>query len=480
MNNPVLRSIPSVSELLESPPLRRLVDRVSHNVVVGGVRTFLDNLRRDVQSAAAEMKMPAVGELAEKIADWIVHEERPTLRPVINATGIILHTGLGRAPLAADAVKAVAEVASGYATLEVDPTTGERSQRTLGVARLLTELTRAESATVVNNNAAATLLTLTAVAAGREVIVSRGQLIEIGGSYRLPDVMTASGARLREVGTTNKTRLSDYEAAINSETAAILRVHTSNFRVVGFTEEVPIDELVRLGRRRQLPVIDDVGSGALISLAAYGIHDEPVVSESVRCGADLVLFSGDKLLGGPQCGVIVGSQSMVQKITSHPMMRAMRVDKCTLAALAATLRLYRDPQSLERCVPIFQLLATPMANLKNRVERLAPQIALCPAIASADPVETTSFLGGGAVPAQEIGTWGIALAPKAGSVADLSNRLRTCEPAIFSRVQKDRVLLDLRTVFPAQDIALVQAIETLGDKLQAAATPPAKTETKES
>lgn len=472
MSNPVLRSIPSVSELLESPPLRRLVDRVSHNVVVGGVRTFLDNLRRDVQSAAAEIKMPAVGELAEKIADWIVHEERPTLRRVINATGIILHTGLGRAPLAAEAVQAIAEVASGYATLEVDPLTGERSQRVLSVAKLLTELTRAEAATVVNNNAAATLLTLSALATGREVIVSRGQLIEIGGSYRLPDVMTASGAKLREVGTTNKTRLSDYEAAIHSDTAAILRVHTSNFRVVGFTEEVPIDELVRLGRRHQLPVIDDVGSGALMSLAAYGIHDEPVVSESVRCGADLVLFSGDKLLGGPQCGIIAGNKAMVQKVTSHPMMRAMRVDKCTLAALAATLRLYRDPQSLERCVPIFTLLATPMANLKNRAERLAPQLGQCPAIASAEPVETTGFLGGGAVPAQEVGTWCIALSPREGNVVDLSNRLRACEPAIFSRVQKDRVLLDLRTVFPAQDIELVQAIESLGSKLPGVPAPP--------
>ncbi|MDP6719586.1 MAG: L-seryl-tRNA(Sec) selenium transferase, partial [Pirellulaceae bacterium] len=344
MQNP-LRNIPSVNELLEIPPLCGMVDRVSHSVVVSGVRTFLSDFRDEVQTAASEFKVPTATELAERIAEWIVKDETPSLRPVINATGILLHTGLGRAPLAGEAIQAMSEVAAGYSSVEVDLATGERSQRVLAVESLLTKLTGAEAAVVTNNNAAATLLTLTTLAAGREVIVSRGQLIEIGGSFRLPDVMTASGARLREVGTTNKTRLADYEQAIGEETAALMNVHTSNYRVVGFTEEVTTTELVKLGRDHKLPVIDDIGSGALLDLTKYGINEEPIAPESIKAGADAVLFSGDKLLGGPQCGIIVGRRSVIDQIAEHPMMRAMRVDKLTLAALAATLRLYRDPET---------------------------------------------------------------------------------------------------------------------------------------
>jgi L-seryl-tRNA(Ser) seleniumtransferase len=462
MTNPMLRTIPSVNELLESPPLRRLVDRVSHSVVVTGVRRFLDNLRHEMQSAAAELKVPGVGELAEKIADWIVHEDRQLLRPVVNATGIVLHTGLGRAPLPAEALRAIADVGHSYASLEVDLASGERSQRGAAVEQLLKQLTGAESAAVVNNNAAATLLALAALAAGREAIVSRGQLIEIGGSYRLPEVMAASGAKLREVGTTNKTRLRDYEVAVTNETAVLLRVHTSNFRVVGFTEEVPLAELVRLGRKCQLPVIDDIGSGALIDLNAYGVHNEPIAAESIKAGANLVLFSGDKLLGGPQCGIIVGDKSLVEKITSHPMMRAMRVDKCTLAALAATLRLYRDPSVAERSIPLLSLLATTPANLRNRAERMAPQMTVSAAIASAEPVQDMGFLGGGAVPTQEIPTWCVALTPADGNVTRLAQALRNGDPPVFGRVHKDRLLLDLRTVFPQEDISLVNAIVSLG------------------
>lgn len=458
MANNVLRNIPSVGELLDSPPLRGLVDRVSHNVVVTGVRAFLDTLRRDMQSAAAEIRVPTVGELAEKIAEWIVQDDKPPLRPVINATGIILHTGLGRAPLAADALRAISELGEGYASLEVDVESGERSQRVLAVDKLLRQLTGAEAAAVVNNNAAATLLTLAALASGREVIVSRGQLIEIGGSYRLPEVMSASGAILREVGTTNKTHSRDYEAALNPQTAALLRVHTSNFRVVGFTEEVPLDELVRLGRKHQLPVIDDVGSGALLDLAPYGISGEPVVAESLKIGADLVLFSGDKLLGGPQCGIVVGAKRLVEKITRHPLMRALRVDKCTLAALAATLRLYRTPETIEQTIPLFSLLSTSVANLQNRAERLAPQLAAASSVAGAEAVQSTTFLGGGSVPAQEMSTWCIALTPADCNATELAARLRGGNPPVFTRLHKDRVWLDLRSVFPHQDILLAQAV----------------------
>ncbi len=460
MSNP-LRNIPSVNELLESPPLRKLVDRVSRNVVVSGVRSFLDNMRSEVQTAASEIKLPTATDLAERIAEWIVAEEQPPLRPVINATGVLLHTGLGRAPLADEAVQAIVEVAGGYASLEVDLETGERSQRVRAVEKLLRELTGAQAAVVVNNNAAATLLTLTALAYGREVIASRGQLIEIGGSFRLPDVMTSSGARLHEVGTTNKTRIGDFESAINDQTAALMRVHTSNYVIVGFTEQPTLEELVALGRKRELPVIDDIGSGALIDFRKYGLTDEPVAADSIQAGADVVLFSGDKLLGGPQCGIIVGRKPIIQKIAKHPMMRALRVDKITLAALAATLRLYRDVAQAERSVPLLSLLSTPIENLKNRAERLAPQLAAAPAVAEAVPVEDEAFLGGGSLPTQRIVTWCVALKPAKGSVQTLARALRTGTRAVFGRVQQDRLLLDLRSVLPGQDMQIVESIQTL-------------------
>ena len=461
MTSPLLRNIPSVNELLESPQLKGLVNRVSRNVVVTGVRSFLSKLRDDVQQAAADMKVPTPSDLAEHIAKWIMTEEVPPLRPVINATGILLHTGLGRAPLADDAIEAIRDVAGGYASVEVDVKTGERSQRVQAVEKLLRQLTGAEAAAVVNNNAGATLLALSALATGREVIVSRGQLIEIGGSYRLPEVMTASGARLREVGTTNKTRVGDYDAAISEQTAALMRVHTSNFVVCGFTEEASLEELVALGRKRSLPVIDDIGSGALIDFAQFGLKGEPMASASLKVGADLVLFSGDKLLGGPQCGIIIGRKDLVQKISKHPLMRALRVDKMTLAALAATLRLYQDDSAAKQSIPLLALLNTPLENLKNRAERLAPQIAATKAVASAEAVEGRAFLGGGSVPTQEIPTWCIAVAPAEKSVDELATALRRGSPSLFGRVQQSRLFLDLRSVLPRQDLQLVEAFQSI-------------------
>ncbi|MHB8953991.1 MAG: L-seryl-tRNA(Sec) selenium transferase [Pirellulaceae bacterium] len=457
----VLRNIPSVNELLESPPLRRLLDRASRSVVLSGVRDFLDNLRNEVQSAAAEIKLPAPGELAERIAHWIVHEERPALRPVINATGILLHTGLGRAPLAEEAITAMVEVARDYASVEMDLITGERSQRIVAVERLLQQRTGAEAAAVVNNNAGATLLALAALAGGREVIVSRGQLVEIGGSYRLPEVMQASGAVLREVGTTNKTRIGDYQAAIGTATAALMHVHTSNYVVQGFSESTPLEELVALGRAEHRLVIDDIGSGALGDFSRYAMTGEPRPQESIRVGADLVLFSGDKLLGGPQCGIIVGKRACIDKINQHPLARALRVDKLTLAALAATLRLYQDPDTVEQRVPLLTLLATPLENLRNRAERLAPQLAACAAVTGAEPYQDITFLGGGSMPTQQIPTWCLALTPAHESVDTLAARLRKGHPAVCGRVQNNRLLLDLRTVFARQDSLLVKALQAL-------------------
>lgn len=464
MQNP-LRSIPSVNELLESPQLTSLVDRVSHNVVVTGVRIFLENLREEVQTTATELNIPTPTELAQRIAEWIETSDEPSLRPVINATGILLHTGLGRAPLAKEAVQALSD-AAGYASVEVDLASGERSQRVVAVEKLLKELTGAEAAAVVNNNAAATVLTLAALAHDREVIVSRGELIEIGGSFRLPDVMSISGARLREVGTTNKTRGADYRDAISMDTAALMRVHTSNFRVVGFTEAPTLDELVTLGRKRNVPVIDDIGSGALIDFSKYGVSGEPVASESVKAGADIVLFSGDKLVGGPQCGIIIGRQNLIKQIAQHPLMRALRVDKMTLAALAATLRLYRDTATAEEALPLLARLSAPLDNLKNRAERLAPQLGATSAVASAEVAEDKTYLGGGSVPTQYIPTWCVALMPDKLSVDEFSKALRVGSPSVFGRVQQDRLVLDLRSVMPDQDALIVEAVQRIGGRNQ--------------
>jgi L-seryl-tRNA(Ser) seleniumtransferase len=469
-----LRNIPSVNELLDSPPLKSLVQRVSHSTVVSGVRRFLDNLRSDMQSTASAMGIPTPGELAERIANWIATEERPPLMPVINATGILLHTGLGRAPLADEALAAIKEVSAGYASVEVDLVTGERSQRVVAVERLLTRLTGAEAAAVVNNNAGATLLALAALAGGKEVIVSRGQLIEIGGSYRLPEVMSASGAILREVGTTNKTRIGDYEAAISQQTGALMRVHTSNYVITGFTEQPTLAELVSLGRKHNLPVMDDIGSGALVELGRYGIAGEPVAGDSIRAGADVVLFSGDKLLGGPQCGIIVGRRTLIHKIMKHPLMRALRVDKMTLAALAATLRLYGDLEVAERSVPLLSLLSTPLENLKNRAERLAPQLAATGAVAKAEPIQDVAYLGGGSVPTQQIGTWCVALTPREGTVDALSDALRTGSRSVVGRIKGGRLLLDLRTVFPRQEADLIGAVQALAAPPPDAGAPSAR------
>ncbi len=460
MQNP-LRNLPAVNELLETPPLAELTQQLGRSLIVSGIRSYLDRLRHKAK-ANNEFVLPNGSELSERIADWIRKEDRPSLRPVINATGILLHTGLGRAPLAMEAVEAITSVASGYASLEVDLESGNRSQRVRAVERLLRELTGAEAAVVVNNNAAATFLVLKALADGREVIVSRGQLIEIGGSFRLPDVMAASGATLREVGTTNKTRISDYAKAINENTAALMRVHTSNYVVMGFTEEASLDELVALGAERQLPVIDDIGSGALIPLDRHGVSGEPVARDCVRKGADVVLFSGDKLLGGPQCGIIVGRKPLMQKIAKHPMMRALRVDKITLAALAATLRLYRDEETARRSIPLLSMLNTPASELQARAQQLAAQLVKATAVAKAEAIQDVCYLGGGSVPTQQISTWCVALKPSSMSVDAFAESLRMGEPSVFGRVQQERLLLDLRSVAPAQDALIARAVTQLG------------------
>jgi len=461
MSRNPLRNIPSVGELLDSPPLRGLVDRISRNVVVSTVGKVLDEMRTEVQTATAEKTLPSVSDLAERIARRIVEHEAPPLREVINASGILLHPALGGAPLAEEALEEVVSVAGNYASVEIDLVSGDPSPRKTVVEDLLEELTGAEASLVVGNGAGATMLALSALAAGREVIVSRGQLVETGDGYRLPELIAASGAVLREVGTTNSTRLDDYARAIGDETALMMLIHAADFFVAGSSADVALEELTRLASRHKLPVIHDVDSAALIDLGEFGLVDEPVVGESIKSGAELAIFSGDKLLGGPQCGIIVGRRALIERIESHPMARALSVGRLTLSALAATLRLYRDKEKAIRTVPLLHLLSTSRENLKNRAERLAPQMAATAAISEAEAVAGTAHLGGGPVPTRELPSWCVALKPATMSVDRLARALRIAAPSVIGAAQQDSLLLDLRGVLPRQDLQLVAVVESL-------------------
>ena len=457
-----LRNLPSVHELLESPPLKGLVDRLSHNTVVAKVRTVLDEMRREVQTAASEMSMPSVSDLAERIARRINEIETPRLRPVVNATGVLLHAGLGRAPLADEAIAEMAAVARDYASVELDLATGRRLRRGAAVEELLRELTGAEAALVVNNGSGATMLALAALAVGREVIVSRGQLIDSGGGCRLSEVIAGGGAVLREVGAANRIRLDDYTGAIGEQTAALMLVDPSNYTVVGSTESVSLEELVDAGRRHSLPVIHDIGLGALFDASPFGLRGQPTAGESIKAGADLVLFAGDKLLGGPQCGIIVGRKTLLEKLEQHPLARALRADKLTLAGLVATLRLYRNAEEVRLSIPLLRLLTTSVENLKNRAERLAPQAAATPSVAEAEAVAGTTYLSGASVPTQELATWCVALKPKTMSVDRLAAALRGGTPSVVGRIQQDRLVLDLRSVLPRQDVRSARGARGIG------------------
>jgi L-seryl-tRNA(Ser) seleniumtransferase len=453
------RHLPSVNQVLESPAVQSLLAVHAHDVVVDSIRDELLLLREQIGTGNDLDGQASLESVASRVAERVAKEQRPNLRPVINATGIVLHTNLGRAPIAEEAAHAAYDAARGYLNLELDLGTGQRSSRQIAIRNWLCRLTGAESATAVNNCAAATVITLRTLAAGREAIVSRGQLIEIGGSFRIPEIMGVSGARLREIGTTNITRIGDYEKAINPNTALLMRVHHSNYRVIGFTESASLEELVGLGRKHNLPVIDDVGSGQLADLGGLGFTDEPLIRTSVAAGADLVLFSGDKLLGGPQAGIIVGRKDLVQRIERDPLMRAFRLDKMTLAALEATLRLYLDEQRAWRDVPVLRMLAAPLDELRSRATALAKQLSSIAGV-QAKVQETQTFVGGGSLPAQAMPSVAVAISVKGRSDDDLAERLRTGTPAVLGRIQDGRLLIDLRTVFPQQEAELVGAVKT--------------------
>lgn len=452
----VLRQIPAVDELLGREALRALEARVGRRLVVEATRKVLQSLRGRISSGS--LSSVSVEMLEKEIIATTEITAELSLRPVINASGVILHTNLGRAPLARVAVEHLVETATRYSNLEYDLERGERGQRDVHTDRLFAQLLGAERTLVVNNNAAAVFLALNTLAEGGEVIVSRGELIEIGGSFRIPDICARSGALLREVGTTNRTRLADYAAAINERTRALLRVHPSNFRIVGFTERPGLEELVELGRKHRLTVLEDLGSGCLVDLSPLGIRDEPGAGASLQAGVDVVTFSGDKLLGGPQAGILTGKREPLEKVRKNPLFRALRVDKLTIAALEATIDLYLRGDT--KAIPALRMIHTGREEIASRAARLAERIAARPGI-SVRLQDGESVIGGGSTPGQSLPTKIIAVTHARHSAQELEALLRHNSPPIIARVEADQVLLDLRTVFEEQDEEIAQAFERL-------------------
>lgn len=456
------RDLPSVERLLGAESFPELVSLHGRALVVEAIRADLESLRESLRAGEALGGREAPAACAERVERALAARVATRYPRAINATGVVVHTGLGRAPLAAEAQAALQE-ASGALVLEVERESGLRGQRDTAITEIVRELTGAPAACVVNNNAGATLIALAALAGGgRGVVVSRGQLVEIGGSYRIPDVCEQSGARMIEVGTTNRTHLRDYERALaaDPDVAVLLRVHTSNFSVQGFTKEVSTRELADLARAqdRDLAVIDDLGSGCLIDLAPFGLPREPLVSESLAAGADVVTFSGDKLLGGPQAGIVVGREEAVARIRRHPLYRALRPGKLTLAALEASLALYRDPEVALRRIPVLRMISAPVAELGARAQALCSALADTPGL-DVGVEESASKIGGGSYAVEELPTRVLALRPQDGDAVGLALRLRRGTPVVFSRIREGAVLLDPRTVSPDDERALVGAVQ---------------------
>jgi L-seryl-tRNA(Ser) seleniumtransferase len=457
----LLRQLPSVDRLAQACQLSNGNGNPVPKLLLEAARGVLERKRRQVLAAATDAELSAVDlgheALRAEVSTWLIQTQQAQFRRVINATGVILHTNLGRALLSQAAIANVALLASHYSNLEYDLDRGQRGDRYVAVIGLLQRLTGAEEALVVNNNAAAVLLALQALAAGREVVVSRGELIEIGGSFRIPDIMRSSGALLHEVGTTNKTHLTDYRTAINERTALLLKVHTSNYRIVGFTETVPREALVQLGNASQLPVMEDLGSGNLIDLAAYGLEQEPTVSEVVRAGIDVVTFSGDKLLGGPQAGILVGKKHYIDALKRHPLNRALRIDKMTLAALEATLRQYIDPPAAVRAIPTLQMITAPVQEVNRRARRLLRQLTGALSDGWSVAVQPdVSEVGAGALPLTKIPTRVISVRSARMSASAVEQRFRRQDPPVLGRIQQDTFLLDMRMV---QDHELPEVVQ---------------------
>jgi L-seryl-tRNA(Ser) seleniumtransferase len=442
----LLRQIPKVDAVLDHTMVKDLFGKVPELIVKTAVRLEVDHLRSRVLDGkitdAADLAIDSVSGAA---AERALEMDSPRLRRIINATGVVIHTNLGRSPLSEDAIRQIGIAARGYSNLEYDIESGKRGTRDELVEELLCRLTGAQAATVVNNNAAAVMLMLRTMTSGKAVVVSRGELVEIGGSFRIPDVMEASGALLAEVGTTNRTRLSDYRKSITADTGLLLKVHTSNYRIVGFAEEASIEELVVLGKEHGLPVAVDLGSGCLVDLRDLGLrYSEPTVKEVLAQGADIVTFSGDKLLGGPQAGIIVGTREHIQAIKKNPMKRALRVGKLTLSALESVLKAYLDPHTVAERIPTLRMIATSRDALASRVRRLGKKLSDLHVKVSTIP--SVSRVGGGSLPLEELPTVLLGLQPQGMSANDLEGKLRLQDPPVVARIVDDKLCLDLRTV----------------------------------
>lgn len=460
----LLRSIPSVDEVLSLPETGSLLEKYPRRLVVHAIRELLEGIRSQIQttggSAVAVDTSPA--NIMDELGALLERTGRPSLRPVVNATGVVIHTNLGRSLLADVAAEQLHVMATSYSNLEFDLASGQRGSRHRHVEEILCQLTGAEAALVVNNNAAAVLLVLDTFAKGKEVIVSRGQLVEIGGAFRIPDIMARSGAHLVEVGTTNRTHLADYEKAINENTAFLMKVHTSNFQIMGFTAEVALADLVALGKRHGLPVVEDLGSGTLVDLSRYGLIKEPTVQEALKAGADLVTFSGDKLLGGPQAGIILGREKLVGEVRGNPLNRALRIDKLTLASLEATLRIYLDEEGTVRDIPTLRLLTMPLAEINRRARRLYRHLKkIAAAGLLLEVIDVDSQVGGGSLPLQRLPSRAVAIRPKDFSVVELETRMRGLPRPVIGRIENDRFVMDLRTIGDKEVPYVVEAVKTV-------------------
>ncbi|MGI9288655.1 MAG: L-seryl-tRNA(Sec) selenium transferase [Pseudomonadales bacterium] len=459
-----LRKLPSIQTLLESPDALALISRYGHEEVVVTLRDRVERLREQVVSGVnISPSAFEIEEIVRGMGEQLEARRQVSLRPVVNATGIVIHTNLGRAPLAPEALIAMQMVGADYSNLELDLATGKRGSRYAHVESQICELTGAESAIVVNNCAAAVLACLCCLASGRAVVAARGELIEIGGSFRLPDVIEQSGARLKEVGATNKSRLSDYEKAIEQDTAVLLKSHTSNFRIVGFTAAPSRSELAELAEQRGLILMEDLGSGVLVDLAPYGLPDEPLVPDLIKQGVDIVTFSGDKLLGGPQAGIIAGRKKVVDQLKTHPLTRAMRIDKLSLAALEATLRLYRPPNNPIERIPVLRALAEGIDKIKARAETLARSLDN-EGLTQVEIIENTAYAGGGSLPQQALPSFAVSLQAADISAQTFASRLRRAERGVLGRIKNDCLLLDMRTV---RDTDLAQLVQSISEALSA-------------
>jgi L-seryl-tRNA(Ser) seleniumtransferase len=452
-----LRGLPSVEALVAGLEASEEGRGKPRQVIVECAREVLAELRRSILDGTSARPY-GVNEVIELVAERLGQSDYKGIRRVLNATGVIVHTNLGRSLLSPEACRSVNEVSSSYCSLEIDLVSGKRTSRSIHVGRLLSRLTGSEDALVVNNNAAAVMLSLNTLCRDKEVVVSRGELVEIGGSFRLPEIMQRSGAVLVEVGTTNRTRLDDYEGALNERTGAILKVHQSNFMMWGYVESAPTAELARLAHGRGLILIDDLGSGALYDFSAMGLDREPMPADSLKSGSDLVTFSGDKLMGGPQAGIIAGRSNLVRECKSNPMARALRVDKTTLAALQATLELYLEPERLPGRLPVLRMISMPASDIGRRAEGVAAALGAVSKSFAVSVREDESRIGGGALPGSALPTFAVVIEPERISPDGLLRELRKCRIPIIARISEDRVLLDLRTVDPQEDGLIIDLV----------------------